>query len=343
MTKTVFKRLFLLLLGPLAIAAVSAWLYLHGGRIVSTDNAYIKADIIDVSSEISGRVMSVNVDDNQPVAKGELLFTIDDRPYQIALHKAEAQLAEVRSNIASLKQEYHNSEIAIQNADTRLAYLDKELERVRSLLNRGSISVSAFDEAEYQWTDAQNNHQDKLQALQVVKARLIDPDLPVDEHPLVKQALAQLDSARLDLANVEVYAPTNGIAVNVSANEGENIVAGSPLMSVVDTQHLWIEANFKETDLTNMHPGQHVSVGVDTYPDRHWQGRVSSITPATGSEFSLLPAQNSSGNWVKVVQRVAVRIEFEGSEPPAALVAGMSALVEVDTEQQRTLPFISSL
>jgi membrane fusion protein (multidrug efflux system) len=340
---SVLKRLSLLLLGPLAIAAVSAWLYLNGGRIVSTDNAYIKADIIDVSSEITGRVVSVNVKDNQPVSKGELLFTIDDRPYQIALHRAEAQLAEVRSNITSLKQEYRNSEIAIENAETRLKYLSKELERVRSLLERGSISVSTFDEAEYQWTDAQDSRQEKLQALQVIKARLIDPDMPVDDHPLVKQALAQLDSARLDLSHVEVFAPTDGVAVNVTANLGENIIAGSPLMSLVDNHHLWIEANFKETDLTHMHPGQHVDVEVDTYPDQHWEARVASITPATGSQFSLLPAQNSSGNWVKVVQRVAVRIEFEGNLPLTELVAGMSALVEVDTENQRTLPFISSL
>lgn len=340
---SVLKRLSLLLLGPLAIAAVSAWLYLNGGRIVSTDNAYIKADIIDVSSEITGRVVSVNVKDNQPVSKGELLFTIDDRPYQIALHRAEAQLAEVRSNITSLKQEYRNSEIAIENAETRLKYLSKELERVRSLLERGSISVSTFDEAEYQWTDAQDSRQEKLQALQVIKARLIDPDMPVDDHPLVKQALAQLDSARLDLSHVEVFAPTDGVAVNVTANLGENIIAGSPLMSLVDNHHLWIEANFKETDLTHMHPGQHVDVEVDTYPDQHWEARVASITPATGSQFSLLPAQNSSGNWVKVVQRVAVRIEFEGNLPLNELVAGMSALVEVDTENQRTLPFISSL
>lgn len=343
MLTSVLKRLSLLLLGPLAIAAVSAWLYLNGGRIVSTDNAYIKADIIDVSSEITGRVVSVNVKDNQPVSKGELLFTIDDRPYQIALHRAEAQLAEVRSNITSLKQEYRNSEIAIENAETRLKYLSKELERVRSLLERGSISVSTFDEAEYQWTDAQDSRQEKLQALQVIKARLIDPDMPVDDHPLVKQALAQLDSARLDLSHVEVFAPTDGVAVNVTANLGENIIAGSPLMSLVDNHHLWIEANFKETDLTHMHPGQHVDVEVDTYPDQHWEARVASITPATGSQFSLLPAQNSSGNWVKVVQRVAVRIEFEGNLPLNELVAGMSALVEVDTENQRTLPFISSL
>lgn len=340
--KTV-KHTMLLLAGPLLIAAVSAWFYLHGGRYVSTDNAYVKADIVSISADVSGRVMSAAVSDNQRVNKGDLLFQIDDRPYRIALLRADAQLAEARSNIASLQQEYRNSEIEIQNADARLDYLSRELERIRSLLARGSVSVSQFDELEFQWTSANNSRQEKQQALEVVKARLIDPQRAIDEHPLVQQALAQLDSARLDLTHVEVRAPVDGIAVNVSAHVGENVISGAALMSIVDDSHLWLEANFKETDLTYLQPGQPVSVHIDTYPDRVWQASVASITPATGAEFSLLPSQNSSGNWIKVVQRISVKIALEDYDGSPVLAAGMSAVVDVDTGHQRSLPLLGSL
>jgi membrane fusion protein (multidrug efflux system) len=340
MSAKAVKHTAILIAGPLLIAAVSAWFYLQGGRYVSTDNAYVKAEIVSISSDITGRVMNVSVTDNQRVTKGELLFQIDDRPYRIALLHAEAQLAEARSNIASLHQEYRNSEIEIQNADARMEYLGKELERVKSLLARGSVSVSQFDELEFQWVSARNNRQEKQQALEVAKARLIDPRHAIDGHPLVQQALAQLDSARLDITHVEVRAPVDGIAVNVSTHRGENVVAGAALMNIVDSRHLWLEANFKETDLTYMVPGQPVSVRIDTYPDKVWQGTVASVTPATGAEFSLLPAQNSSGNWIKVVQRISVKIELENYHGSPMLAAGMSAVVDVDTGHQRTLPVI---
>jgi membrane fusion protein, multidrug efflux system len=337
------KHAALLIVGPLVIAAISAVVYLNGGRLVSTDNAYVKAQIIDVSSELSGQVKSVSVRDNQRVTQGELLLEIDDRPYQIALLGAEAQLAEVRSNIASLQQEYHNSEIGIQNADAKQDYLGKELERLRSLLSRGSVSASQFDEVEYQWISAQNTRQEKRQSLEVIKARLIDPARAIDEHPLVQRAIAQRDNARLDLSHVEVRAPHDGIAVNVSASAGENVVAGAPLMSIVDDSLMWLEANFKETDLTHLKVGQSVSVDIDSFPDQHWTAHVASITPATGAEFSLLPAQNSSGNWVKVVQRIKVNIALDNYSGEPALAAGMSAVVEVDTGNKRRLPVIGSL
>lgn len=337
------KHVAMLILGPLVIAAISAVVYLNGGRIVSTDNAYVKARIIDVSSEISGQVTRVSARDNQRVSKGQLLFEIDDRPYQIALLGAEAQLAEVRSNIASLQQEYHNSEIEIRNADAKLEYLGKELERLRSLLARGSVSVSQFDEVEYQWISAQNSRQEKRQSLEVIKARLIDPVRAIDEHPLVQRAIAQRNSAQLDLTHVEIRAPHDGIAVNVSAQGGENVVAGAPLMSIVDDSYIWLEANFKETDLTHLKVDQPVSVRIDSFPDHQWTAHVDSITPATGAEFSLLPAQNSSGNWVKVVQRIKVNIALDNYNGEPALAAGMSAVVDVDTGNKRSLPMIGAL
>lgn len=337
------KHVSLLLAGPLLIAAVSAWVYLQGGRTVSTDNAYVKANIVSVSSELSGRVMQALVSDNQRIQKDQLLYVLDDRPYRLALTRAEAQLAEARSAVASLQQEYHHGELAVTNASARVDYLAKELERVRSLHARASVSESQLDQLAFEWESASNTRLEKLQALEVIKARLGDPSRAVDEHPQVQQALAQVESARLDLSHVEVRAPMDGVAVNVSALGGENIVAGAALLSLVDDQHLWLEANFKETDLTHLQPGQAVSVRVDTFPDQVWQAHVASITPATGAQFSLLPAQNSSGNWVKVVQRIAVRIDLDDYSGVPMLAAGMSADVEVDIGQKRSLSLIGSL
>ncbi|HLT63111.1 MAG TPA: HlyD family secretion protein [Pseudohongiella sp.] len=337
------KHVSLLLAGPLAIVIASAWIYLHGGGSVSTDNAYIKADIVSVSSELSGRVMETFVRDNQRVERDQLLYVLDDRPYKLALMRAEAQLADARSAVSSLQQEYRQAELEITNATARVEYLAKELERVRSLRARGSVSESQLDQLQYEWQDASNTRREKEQSLEVIKARLGDPARPLDEHPQVQQALAQVDSARLDLSHVEVRAPIDGIAVNVSALRGETVVAGAPLLSIVDDQHLWLEANFKETDLTHLQPGQPVNVKVDTFPDQRWTGHVDSITPATGAEFSLLPAQNASGNWVKVVQRITVRIELDDYQGDRMLAAGMSAEVDVDIGQKRSLPLIGSL
>lgn len=337
------RHLSLLLAGPLAIAAVSAWFYLQGGRTVSTDNAYVRANIVAVSSELSGRVTEVYVSDNQRVQKDELLYRLDDRPYQLALMRSEAQLAEARSAVASLQQEYHQSELAVTNATARVDYLAKELERGRALRARGSVSESQLDQLAFEWETASNTRLEKLQSLEVIKARLGDPSRELDEHPQVQQALAQLDSVRLDLNHVEVRAPLDGVAVNVSALEGENIIAGAALLNIIDDHNIWLEANFKETDLTHLQAGQAVNVRVDTFPDQHWQAHVASITPATGAQFSLLPAQNSSGNWVKVVQRIAVRIELDDYSGVPMLAAGMSAEVDVDIGQKRSLPLIGSL
>lgn len=337
------KHIFLLLAGPLAIAAVSAWVYLQGGRSVSTDNAYVKADIVAVSSELSGRVMETFVRENQRVERDQLLYVLDDRPYQLVLLRAEAQLADARNNIASLQQQYHQAELEITNATARVDYLSKELDRVRSLRARGSVSESQLDQLQFEWESAVNTRNEKLQSLEVIKARLGDTTRPLDEHPQVQQALAQVENAKLDLSHVQVRAPLEGIAVNVSALSGETVVAGAPLLSIVDDNHLWLEANFKETDLTHMQPGQPVNVKLDTFPDNNWQGHVASITPATGAQFSLLPAQNSSGNWVKVVQRISVRIELDNYAGDPMLAAGMSAEVSVDIGQKRSLPWIGSL
>lgn len=335
------RHLALLLLGPAVIAAGGAALYLHGGRFVTTDNAYIKTEIRAISSNVAGMVMQVLPRESQQVSAGELLVKVDDQPFLIAVARAEANLATVRGDIESLRAELENRLLEIAKAETDLEFRDHEYERIRSLYEQNSISGVQYDQAEYAKRSAERNLAEKRQARQVLEARLIDPRLPTDAHPRVRQALAELEKARLDLSHVEVRAPVDGIVANISANVGENVMSGAPLMSLINTAQVWLEANFKETDLTHLRAGQPAEVHVDTYPDRTWHGRVASIAPATGSEFSLLPAQNSTGNWVKVVQRIKVQIALDDYRGEPLLASGMSAEVSIDTGHQRTLPALS--
>ncbi|MEK7258952.1 MAG: HlyD family secretion protein [Pseudomonadota bacterium] len=337
----ILRHVFLLLLVPALIAGVSLYVYLQGGRYVSTDNAYVKHDIIAISSEISGRVIEVIPRDNDRVSKGQLLFRIDDEPYRIALAKAEANLANVRASIEGEKADILNSQLDISKAEDDVEFRRKEMERIRHLVETRSIPAAQFDQAEYAWRSTANELEARQQELQVAKARLIDPAMPTEQHPRFLQAVAELDKIRLDISKLEIRAPVDGIAANVSVHEGEYVMAGAQLFSLVDDSHIWLEANFKETDLTWMRPGQPVSVTIDTYPDQEWQAQVDGITPATGAEFSLLPAQNSSGNWIKVVQRIKVNITLEDYDGELPLSAGMSAVVNIDTGRSRTLPWVA--
>lgn len=332
------RQLTLLLLGPLVIAGGSGWLYLQGGRYVSTDNAYVKTDIIGISSNISGTVTQVLVGTGDRVQQGDLLLTVDEKPYLIALARAEANLANVRGDIESLKAEYVNKGLEIEKAQTDLSFREQELERIRGLHASNSISGMQFDQAVYARNAARQELAEKTQGLQVVKARLINPAAPVDAHPRVKLALAELDKANFDLEHVLVKAPADGIIVNGSTFPGENIIGGSPVMNLITDKRVWLEANFKETDLRYMRVGQPVDITIDTYPDLDLHGTVAIIAPATGAEFSLLPAQNSSGNWVKVVQRISILISFDERPSEHLLVAGMSAEVSVDTGHKRLVP-----
>ncbi len=336
------RHLLMLLLGPVVIGGGAVYFYLQGGRIVATDNAYVKTDILTVSSFLTGQVTSMLPHDSDRVSEGQLLFRVDDQPYKIALTRAEANLANVRGDIESLREEFTNKQLEIDKAQTDLAFRERELARLGKLNQEKSISEIQYDQAVYERDSAQRLLAEKQQALNVVKARLIDASLPTDEHPRVRAALAELEKARFDLQHVEVFAPADGVVVNISAHVGENVIGGAPVMSLVSDKRVWMEANFKETDLRHMLAGQSAEIHVDTFPDETWHGHVASITPATGSEFSLLPAQNSSGNWVKVVQRVRVLIEFDDYAGQPSLVSGMSASVEVDTGHERHLPFIAS-
>jgi len=335
------KRRVTLFAGPLIIAAVAVYFYMIGGRYMETDNAYLKAGMMSIASEISGKVVEVSVGDNGRVEAGQLLFRVDDQPYQIELARAEANLVRVGGDVESLKADYLNKLADLEKSKTQRDFYLREFDRLNSLLARKTVSAAEVDQAEYLYRDAINEMQVTTQALQVVKARLIDIDLPLQQHPSYLLALAERDKARLDLSHVRTVAPSSGVVANFSIQKGEYIIAGAPLFSLVDDSHIWVEANFKETDLTHLQVGQSATIKVDSYPDQQWQGHVASITPGTGSEFSLLPAQNSTGNWVKVVQRITVNLAIDPltSDSAIGLTAGMSALVKVDTGHSRQMPW----
>ena len=335
------KRKVTLFAGPLIITAVAVYFYMIGGRYMETDNAYLKAGMMSIASEISGKVVEVSIADNGRVEAGQLLFRVDDQPYQIALARAEANLIKVGGDVESLKADYLNKFADLDKSKTQRDFYLREFNRLNSLLARKTVSAAEVDQAEYLYLDAINEMQVTTQALQVVKARLIDIDLPLEQHPSYLLALAERDKARLDLSHVRTVAPSSGVVANFSIRKGEYIIAGAPLFSLVDDSYIWVEANFKETDLTHLQVGQSATINVDSYPDQQWQGHVASITPGTGSEFSLLPAQNSTGNWVKVVQRITVNLAIDPltSDSAIGLTAGMSALVKVDTGHSRQMPW----
>ena len=335
------KRKATLFAGPLIITAIAFYFYMIGGRYMETDNAYLKAGMMSIASEISGKVVEVSIADNGRVEAGQLLFRVDDQPYQIALARAEANLIKVGGDVESLKADYLNKFADLDKSKTQRDFYLREFNRLNSLLARKTVSAAEVDQAEYLYLDAINEMQVTTQALQVVKARLIDIDLPLEQHPSYLLALAERDKARLDLSHVRTVAPSSGVVANFSIRKGEYIIAGAPLFSLVDDSYIWVEANFKETDLTHLQVGQPATIKVDSYPDQQWQGHVASITPGTGSEFSLLPAQNSTGNWVKVVQRITVNLAIDPltSDSSIGLTAGMSALVKVDTGHSRQMPW----
>ena len=302
------KRRATLLAGPLAIAAVAAYFYIVGGRYMETDNAYLKAGMLSIASEISGKVVEVSVADNGRVEAGQLLFRVDDQPYQIALARAEANLIKVGGDVESLKADYLNKLADLEQSKTQHDFYLREFNRLNSLLARKTVSAAEVDQAEYLYLDSINEMQVTTQALQVVKARLIDIDLPLQQHPSYLLALAERDKARLDLSHVRIVAPSSGVVANFSIHKGEYIIAGAPLFSLVDDSYIWVEANFKETDLTHLQVGQPATIEVDAYPNQQWQGHVSSITPGTGSEFSLLRKRHRFGAHVLCFQEASQRI-----------------------------------
>ena len=331
------RRTVLMVISPLVVMAGAGSAYLHGGRFVSTDNAYIHASVTPVTAEISGPISGIRVRDNEQVEAGDILFAIDPRPYEIVLREAEAALDKARSEVAALKASYRQKAEEIALARNDRDYAEREWQRQQRLAARNVVSRAKLDAARHAFDAASQRIAVLKEDLARITADLRgDPGLAIDDHPSVRQMLARRDQALLDLERTEVRAPIAG-RVSEAPSLGQYVSAGQPVFSLVSSDQLWIEANFKETELTHMRAGQPAQVTVDTYPSMEWSGSVESIAQATGAVFSVLPAQNASGNWVKVVQRIPVRIALKGEEGRPVLRAGMSVEVAVDTGHRRTL------
>ena len=337
------KRILLMVVLPLAAFLVGGFSYVAGGRYVSTDDAYVHAAKLMVSTDVSGIVSSVDVHEGQPIKAGDVLFRLDPKQFQIALDNANANLAQTALNIQAMKQDYTRmrNDVAAEAAQVELD--QTTFARDAALLRSATVSQSSYDQARYT-LDADKA---KLQALEeqsrVQLARLGgNADIPVEQHPQYLQAKAQVDEAQRQLDHTIVRAPFDGVVTQVDTLQpGTYLVAQTAALTntgavgLVGTNDIWVDANMKETDLTHVKPGDHVDVFVDTYPGHVWSGTVQSIAPAAGSEFSILPAQNSSGNWVKVVQRIPVRVQVDPNSEKLPLRAGMSATVEIDTGHRR--------
>lgn len=333
-----FLRGVLLLLGPLLGVAAGTYVYYSGGRYVETENAYLKADKVAVSAEVAGPVARVAVDENERVSAGDVLFVIDEKPYRVALAQADARLRSVGAMLESVKASYRQRLEELELARTDHAFARRELERERALAEKDLGSEAAVDRAQHDLDAAAERIQIVERGLEQLRAQLGESvEGAVTSHAAYEAAKAARDAAALDLERTVVRAPFDGVASKVPV-VGAYVSPGAAVMSVVASDEAWIEANFKETDLTYVCPGQPVEIRVDTYPDRLWQGRVESISQATGAEFSVIPAQNATGNWVKVIQRIPVRIAVDGADQGPPLRTGMSTTVEIDTGHERALP-----
>ena len=334
-----YRRLILLCVLPLLAAAIALTVYLMGGRYISTDNAYVGAQKVLITPDVAGKINHIDVIEGQHVEPGDLLFEIDPVPFQLAVTQAESRLAMVRTDFDNLKTNLKSLGQLIQLARQTVELKESDVERKAKLL--ASHMGSALDADTAMATLAVARTQVEQLAQQEARIRnqlLGDPSLPIEKYPAYQQTQAALDQAKRDLEHTVLRAPIAGRATQVdSIQMGRYVTAGTPVFSVVDDQRPWVDANPKETDITYLQLGQKAWIYVDTFPGHVFHGTVIAVSPGTGAQFAILPPQNASGNWVKVVQRVPVRIAFDMGQNLSKLRSGMSATVEIDTRRQRNL------
>jgi len=337
------RRFLLLVVLPALAVLIGLGVYFSGGRYITTDNAYVGAQKVLITPDISGKVAQVMVREGQHVHAGDALFTLDREPFELALAQARSKLASARTDFDNLKTNIRSLGALAELAQKNVELKQRDVDRKSRLLTTQAGSQADVDTAAAALVSAQLQAQfTKQQHDNALNQLLGDPDLPLERFPAYVQAKAALDQAQRDLDHTVLRAPIDGVATQVDNIQlGRFVAAGTPVFSVIDDAQPWVDANPKETDITYLRPGQKVEIEVDTFPDHTFKGTVQSVSPGTGSQFSILPAQNASGNWVKVVQRVPVRIVFDKDENTHLLRTGMSAYVSIDTGHSR-IPFMST-
>ena len=334
----------LMLAGVVVVAVGGLAFWLTGGRYVSTDDAYVEANKLMVSTDVSGLVADVAVKEGQLVHKGDILFKLDPRPFEIAVANTKSQLAQSVLNIRSMEQDYKRMLRDIDAQHAQVALAQTTYARQQALIRIGGTAQANVDQAEAALGTAAAQNGSLEQQAQVQLAKLGGAiGLPLDRHPEYLQAEAALAEAQRQLEHTVVKAPFDGVVTQVSALQPGAMIVSSmaafmptSAVGLVSMTDKWVTANLKETDLTYVHFGQPVEIVIDTFPDRVFHGTVAAIAPATGATFSVLPSQNSSANWVKVVQRLPLRIALDPNEDASMVRAGMSATVSIDTGHKRT-------
>ena len=331
-------RLPLLLAAPIIVLVAALYFYLSGGRYESTDNAYLQSGQVAVTSSASGQVTEVLVHENQMVKAGQILFRIDPAPYQAMVDEAQAQLADARTQVGALQANYRGGQAEVQAGRARLAYASREAARQKSLLAQGISSQNQYDQAVLAVQTAQESIQTATQQAASIAASLSgNVGAPAGAHPAVQRAEAALTRAKLNLGYTVVRAPQDGIVTKVTQLQvGDYVTAAKPVFTLVG-RRIWVEANFKENQLRYMRLGQPATIKIDAFPDPKLPGHVASFSPGTGNSFSLLPPENATGNWVKVVQRLPVEIAIDRLPEGVPLHAGLSVVISVDTGHQRHL------
>ena len=328
----------LLLAVPIALAVFGIAGYLAEEPYVSTNDAFVRAAKVTLNARVSGQAVEVAVRDNERVRQGQVLFRIDPEPYQIAVDQAEARLLSARLQIDGLKATYRQQQAELQSAKDSGAFDEREYERKKALIASDFTPREVYDQTETNLKVARQRIASiEQQISNTIVALNGDPDIDINRHPTVRAAKAQLDRARLDLSYATVTAPDDGVVAKVDDLQVGNFVnPGAAVFSLLSGRRIWVEANFRETGLTHMRPGQEATISVDAYPDRPFRAHIVSMSPGTGSDFSVLPPENATGNWVKVVQRLPVRLEFDDIDPDRPLFSGISVTARVDTGYHRT-------
>jgi membrane fusion protein (multidrug efflux system) len=330
-------RTLLLIVLPLIALVAGGLVYMTGGRYIETDNAYVGAQKVLITPDVSGRIVEAHVREGQHVAPGDVLFALDKRPFQLALDAAQAKLAAARTDYDKLKATYDSLTTLLDLSDKSVALKQRELERKQQLSQGRIVAQADVDTAAAAVVSAELQAQYARQQLATTKSQLLgDPNLPLEKFPEYLQAKSAVENAERDLSHTVVRAPMSGTATQVDNIQlGRYVAAGTPVLSVMDDEHPWVDANPKETDITHLRVGQTATLEVDSFPDHAFTGRVVAVSPGTGAQFSILPPQNASGNWVKVVQRVPVRIAFDKDPKLSGLRAGMSVNIAIDTHHSR--------